>query len=393
MTVIGVTGTDGKTTTTEFVNAILEASGKKTALINGLRFKIGDSDKKNETNNSTPGRFTMQRLLAQAWKSGCTHVVIEVTSIGLIQHRLLGVAFDAAVFINLSSEHMDVHKTMDRYKQAKARLFKKLKAKSGAQRISVVNADDAYADFFHAIPAEIKVLFSESNTSVDVYAQNPVVSADNVSFDLVLGQKREHIELQLHGGFNIANALAAASVCYAIGVDFPLIKKGLESVSSVTGRAEHISEGQVFSVVVDYGHTPQAFEAMFEYANDIRGDGGRVIAVFGSAGGRDHEKRPELGRVASEYADFTVLTTDDPRKENPKAIAREIITGFKEGYREGQHYMVVIDRYWAIRKACEIAKPGDVVLILGMGAADMYVDGKKVEWDDRKVVRTILNQR
>jgi len=368
MKVIGVTGTDGKTTTTSLIYSAIQASGKKVAMINGLKFILPSKEWKNSSDNSTPGRLTIRKFLKQAKKEGCEVVILEVTSWGLEQFRLFGIAFDVAVITNFAHEHLDLHGSMNRYRAMKGKLFKGLKSKRkpGQKKIAIVNKDDDSYSYFNRFTCD-KVIAYSLNKEADIKT-GQVNQKPHLAFDVYYGGQKYPIELQLKGVFNASNALAALGAAHAVGVDIQTAIKGMEDVKQVPGRMEFIDAGQPFYVVVDFAHTAQAFEAIFASARSMVGEGNKIIAVYGSAGGRDKGRRKMIGDLAGKMIDFSVLTADDPRKEDPLAIAEEIIEGLSMHHKKPEKdYIFIRDRAEAIAKGIDMAGEGDIVLALSMG--------------------------
>lgn len=392
MIVIGVTGTDGKTTTTTLIHSILKTAGKRVAMINGLRYVLPSKEWKNTSDNSTPGHGAVYAFLKQAADEDCDYAIVEVTSWGLDQFRVWGIAFDVVVLTNLTYEHLDLHGSMDAYKEAKGRLFRQLASttKPGQRKTAIVNADDASAEYFKALSVDQAITYG-MHTSADILAQD-VVSMPKASFTACEGVDCQSIQLQLVGKFNVSNALAAASVGRALGLSWNDIAKGLQAIPGVPGRMEFVDAGQPFHLIVDFAHTPNGFKVLFEAARDLAGKDHRVIAVYGATGGRDKGRRPMVGELAAEMIDFSVLTTEDPRHEDPEMIAKDIEKGLnKKSAQQGKDYLFIKDRTEAILYAVKMAKPGDVVLLCSMGDYDvMYVGDGKVAWSDREAAKGAL---
>lgn len=395
LVVIGVTGTDGKTTTSTLIHSILQQTGKKVAMLNGLRFVLPSKEWKNHSDNSTPGKGAVHQFLRQAVQEECEYAVIEVTSWGLDQFRLYGIAFDVAVMTNLTYEHMDLHGSMDAYKRAKGKLFRLLNSarKPGQEKVAIVNADDASADYFSSFKAD-KVLRYALKQKADVTAEG-IKDDRGLAFTLVSDGSSVPVTMQLKGLFNVYNALAAASVAAALGLSLPVAAKGLASVSTIPGRMEFIELGQPFHVIVDFAHTPNGFRSLFTAARRLVGENKRLIAVYGATGGRDRGRRPMVGELAAEYVDFSVLTSEDPRNEDPEMIAKEIEIGLhKKGAQKDKDYLFIRERSEAISYAVKLAQPGDAVLLCSMGDYDvMYVGDGKVPWSDREAAKKSLKER
>lgn len=358
MKIIGVTGTKGKSTTVYMITKILEASGAKVAAIGSLGFKIGDKEWPNTLKMSMPGRFRLQKFLAEAAKAGCEYVVLEVTSEGIKQFRHLGIKFDTAVFTNIHREHLENHGSFENYLKAKQQLFK-LPA-----RFHVINADDARYEEFTKFPAGRTITFG--------------LKHGEIKYD---GQ----FNLKLAGEFNISNALAAWAVGTAYNIPAAAMAKALAEIDSVPGRLEFVQK-EPFAVVVDYAHTPDSLEAVYY---TLKPAAGRLIVVLGAAGGgRDKWKRPEFGAIADRYADEIILTDEDPYEENPDQILEEI----KKGIQRTEHLKIILDRREAIGAAVKMASAGDVVVITGKGSeTSMAVAGnKKIPWSDREVAKSFL---
>ncbi|MBU1119501.1 UDP-N-acetylmuramoyl-L-alanyl-D-glutamate--2,6-diaminopimelate ligase [Patescibacteria group bacterium] len=408
MTVIGITGTDGKTTTTILTAHFLDTAGKKTAYLTTAEFKIGDKKWINDTKQTMPGRFKLQKFLKQAVKEGCTHVVVETSSQGIEQSRHLGINYDVAVFTNLSPDHLEAHGSFERYKAEKEKLFKKISSdfrKEGVPKISVVNVDDAYAVDFLAYAADKKVAYTlkdrvvaKENVSTDV----AIVGASSIaayhgktSFDVTEEDNKSYLcKTPLIGTFNVANTLAALSVARSLGASKEQAQKAAETTPKVPGRLEIIDGGQPFMVVVDYAHAQKALEEVLKAVTPYVT--GRLISVLGSCGGgRDVKKRPTLGKIAATYADIVVVTNEDPYDEDPMTIIKQVSQGALDaGKVLGENCFEVLERKEGIKKALSEARSGDVVLITGKGSEQCIVSegGKKIPWDDRKVARELLHE-
>ncbi|HEX9664475.1 MAG TPA: UDP-N-acetylmuramoyl-L-alanyl-D-glutamate--2,6-diaminopimelate ligase [Patescibacteria group bacterium] len=394
--IIAITGTDGKTTTCYLTTSILETAGYKVAELSGIRFKIGDKEWPNKTDNTTPGRFKLRKFISRAVKNKCDYLVLEVTSWALAQYRVKNVSIDIALLTNLTLEHLDLHKTMAEYRQAKGRLFEMLSTGyylENVPKISIVNLDDNDAQYFLSFKADQKITYG-IETATDISAENVKPGADKIDFDLLLNEQSVRVSFKLPGLYNVYNALAAAAVGSALKINSEKIKQGIEKIEYVPGRMERIDAGQDFTVVVDFAHTPNGLKELFKAARTMIEPGKKIIAVYGSAGGRDKEKRPLIGEVAGQLVDFSFLTTDDPRNEDPLKIAQTIEIGLKKtGKVLGKDYTFVIDRAEAIAEAVRMARPGDIVLLCSMGCYQcMYVGDGKITWDDRLEARKALEK-
>lgn len=396
LTVIGVTGTDGKTTTATLIHAILDAmSGGKAGLISTIRADLGDSEVDTGFHVTTPGAPQVQALLATMVANGMRYAVLEMTSHGLAQGRLKGVEIDAAVLTNVTHEHLDYHETFEAYRDAKARMFTMLvegRIKQ-AKTISVINADDENADFFAAFPAD-RIIRYGMDKPADVRATDVIARPGYTQFVLHLEGKptAPPITFPLIGVFNVMNALAAIAVTRALGAPRAIIERGLMAVTGVSGRLERIDEGQGFVALVDFAHTPNALRNALLAARSMTADGGRVIAVFGSAGLRDREKRRLMAETAVRFAHFAIITAEDPRTESLDAILETMATAATAaGGVEGGTFVRERDRGRAILRAVTFAKPGDVVIACGKGHEQSMAFGTtEYPWDDRDAMRSAL---
>lgn len=368
--VVGVTGTKGKSSTVEMISAIAEAHGWKVALLDSIRIKLGPAERPNTMRMSMPGRFFIQRFFWHAKESGCDIAVIEMTSEGSRQYRHRGISLDALVFTNLAPEHIESHGSYEKYAAAKLELGAQLMRSRKRPRIMVANGDDAVGARFLTLPVEAALPFSLASIAH---------SSDDSHGTFEYGG--EKITIALPGEFSLKNALAAATVCHALGVPVSDIARGLSSIRRIPGRAERIEAGQDFAVVVDYAHTPDSLRALYDaYANRRR------ICVIGSTGGgRDTWKRPVMGRIAAEMCDAVILTNEDPYDEDPQSIIAQLAKGM-EGIKTPE---IIIDRRAAIARALSLAKPGDAVLISGKGT-DPTIQGPggtSLPWSDAAVAR------
>ncbi|OGZ65128.1 MAG: hypothetical protein A3C50_04070 [Candidatus Staskawiczbacteria bacterium RIFCSPHIGHO2_02_FULL_43_16] len=372
--VIGVTGTSGKSTTIDFICRILEEAGHKVASTSSIRFKVADKEWKNTMKMTMPGRFMIQKVLRQAVDAGCKYAVLEVTSEGIKQFRHKFINFNAAVFLNLTPEHIESHGTFEKYRAAKLELFKATK------NLHIINADDENAKHFVNIPAKEKYLFGIHNNLADLKAEKIEVSKDGIEFKL----PDTSFKLHVLGNFNVMNALAAISVGISQNVPLDICKSALAKVTGMPGRLEVVTK-EPFWVVVDYAFTKEQLEASYKSLNSRP-----LVCVLGACGGgRDKWKRPILGKVASQYCREIIITDEDPYDEDPLEIMQQVAEGVGE-----KPHSIVLDRKEAIKKALEIADPEDTVIITGKGAEPLMClkDGKKIPWDDREIVREILGR-
>lgn len=406
LTVVGVTGTDGKSTTCYLTSAILEAAGHRTGLIGGVQFKVGDEWRMNDLTQTSPESPLVQELLAEMVEAGVTHAVIESTSHGLALHRLDHCEFDVAVFTGLSDDHLDFHQTREAYRDAKAALFRALDAppdspgaiKQSTPKRAVVNADDAEAAFFAAATSApvVRVGLPASDAGaadLDVTATGLHESPHGSTFTLRTPVGEAPVALALPARFNVRNALAAAGAAHALGIGPAQIAAGLAAVRSVPGRMEPIDCGQPYSVVVDAAATTDALRVVLASVRPLVQ--GRLILVFGCAGERDPARRSGMGAVAAQFADYSVLTSENPRSEEPAAIVREIAAAMEAaGRRAGREFEEEPDRRAAIARGLALARPGDYVLIAGKGTEQTLIFADAVQpWDDREVVRALFAAR
>ncbi|MEA3395951.1 MAG: UDP-N-acetylmuramoyl-L-alanyl-D-glutamate--2,6-diaminopimelate ligase [Chloroflexota bacterium] len=396
MTLVGVTGTDGKTTTTNLLYAMLKIAGCDVGMISTVNARIGERVCDTGLHTTTPPSGEVQRYLAEMAAAGMTHAVLEATSHGLAQQRLAGCDFDVAVLTNITHEHLDYHGTLAAYREAKESLFQgllKSYRKPDAPKVAVFNADDpgSYA-YLRSIPVQRQVIYGLGSGAADVTAQDIRFSPAGLHFTLDSPWGRADIRSALVGTFNVSNILAAASAALALGVTPEMAAEAVAAFQGVPGRMERIDAGQPCTAIVDFAHTPNALRRALETARQIIASTGRVIVVFGCAGLRDREKRQLMGEVAAECADLTVITAEDPRAESLAAIMAETAAALSAGgRREGADFWRVPDRGVAILHAVELARPGDVVIACGKGHEQSMCFGvQEYPWDDRRAMRRAL---
>ncbi len=390
--VIGVTGTDGKTTTVELIRSILAAAGHKTGMISTVEALIGDEHYPTGLHVTTPEALQVQGALAQMAAAGTEYAVLEATSHGLAQHRVMACDFDVAVVTNITHEHLDYHKTYDDYREAKARLFRDLTnsfRKPDTPKTSILNADDASFEYLHPIPAERHLTYGLEQPA-DVTARDITFTPAATTFTAVTPQDQFVVRTELPGLFNVYNVLAAIAVGVSQAVPFEAMQEGIQALRGVPGRMERIDAGQAFTAIVDFAHTPNALRRALETARELTD--GRVIVVFGCAGLRDVAKRPMMGEIAGKLADRVVITAEDPRTEDLDAIMAQIAVGCERvGRREGEDYWRIGDRREAIEFAVKMAQAGDLVIVTGKGHEQSMCFGvTEVPWDDREALNLIL---
>lgn len=382
--VVGITGTKGKSTTTELVNAILESAGYTTALLGTIRFKVADTETRNLYKMTMPGRFFVQKFLRDAVSASCDWAVIEMTSEGAKQFRQKWIGMDALIFTNLAPEHLESHGSFEKYRDAKLSIAHQLAHSHKKNTAIIANADDPESHLFlecgadHALPFHLE--------DAKPYSQN--------TSGYEFGFNGTRIQLSIPGLFNVYNALSAATFAHSQNIPLKKIKAGLESVTRIPGRAEFVREGQAFDVVVDYAHTPDSLKSVYEAFSLSR-----VVGVLGNTGGgRDTWKRPEMAKIAEGACEHVILTNEDPYDESPQKILDEMAAGITDKTK----LSIIVDRREAIREALAMAQTMSssnprarvAVLITGKGT-DPYImgpRGSKQEWDDATVVREELKR-
>lgn len=373
--VVGVTGTKGKSSVTEMLNAVLEEAGYKTALLNSIRIKTGDRSEPNLMRMSMPGRFFIQHFLHDALKAGCTAAILEMTSEGARQNRHRAIAMDALIFTNLAPEHIESHGSYEAYADAKFELGRHLARSRKRPRIVVANADDKESARYLALPVEKKVGFSlASHGPWEVGERSGTFTFDGA-----------RITVPQPGEFSLKNGLGVAELAHALGIPTAVIARGLSKIKHIPGRAERIEAGQDFAVIVDYAHTPDSLEAIYRAYRMPK------VCVLGSMGGsRDTWNRPEKARIAAEHCRRVILTNEDPCDDDPQKIVEEMLRGVPPGGRAE----IVLDRREAIRAALNDAKKGEAVVITGKGT-DPWIyaaHGQKIPWSDARVAREELEK-
>ncbi|TSC96218.1 MAG: hypothetical protein Athens101410_148 [Parcubacteria group bacterium Athens1014_10] len=430
MIVIGVTGTGGKSTVVNLIAKVLEEAGFKVGLTSTMNFKINKKEWLNKTKMTMLGRFALQKLLKEMVKAGCQYAILETSSEGIRQYRHLNIDYDIAVLTNLTPEHIESHGGFENYKKTKGKLFQNLTnykrkqimikgEKTKIKKISVINLDDENADYFLRFEADEKngyginfqfSIFPEGEPLAPYGAGNFQTNLKSRKINRVRAEKISltknrsnffvngiEFNLKLLGEFNICNALAAASTCLSQGINLETIKVALEKVESFPGRMEEIKQGQNFRVFIDYAHTPDSLEKVYQMVSgkEFKNKDSKIISVFGSAGGgRDKSKRPILGELAAKYSDYIIITNEDPYDEDPLEIMGQISQGVKKDFqkKEGFNFWQILDRKEAIKKALLLAKPNDIVLITGKGSEQciMGPKGERIPWNDYLIVKELL---
>ena len=380
MTMIGITGTNGKTSSTLLLKAVLEKTlGARVGLIGTMENRIGQETI--PTERTTPESLELQKLFARMRDAGCTHVVMEVSSHAIILERIGGIRYDVAAFTNLTEDHLDFHKTMDAYCDAKAELFRRCGR-------AVINMDDSYAERIRE-NAACPVLETSVLRPAGLYARDVDYEADGISFTAVCGEERAEVAVPIPGRFTVYNALTVLGIAKSLGISLKAAAGALRDAEGVRGRIEVVpTPGMPYTVLVDYAHTPDGLENVLRSVRDFCR--GRLISVFGCGGDRDPMKRPIMGEIGVKNADFAIITSDNPRTEVPMAIIRDILAGVKEEYGA---YTVVEDRRAAIRYAMDIAKKDDIIVLAGKGHETYQeINGVKYHLDEREEVRAHLSE-
>lgn len=378
--VIGVTGTNGKTTTSQFITRILIATGKKVAMASTINFQIGEKQWVNASKFTTLSPWKLQRFLRDAVTEGCEYAVIETSSHALDQNRVWGIPYEIAVMTNVTREHLDYHKTMTAYREAKCRLFRRAKK-------VVINLDMEDPQFFCGIDGKQTVTYSTKNPQATLLATDVTLDFKGTEFE-VDGTK---MYLRIPGLFNIENALAALGVARLLDVDFSIAKEALGSVAGVPGRMELVPNHMNADILIDYAVTPDAFEKLYASILPLKIPGSKIIHVFGACGERDRGKRPQMGEIASSYADIIILTNEDPFHEDPERIIDDIEKGVTK--KKDKNYFRIFDRRAAIHKALSLAEIGDIVLVTGKGAeVTMALGDTRIPWSERQVIEEELEK-
>ncbi len=378
MILFGVTGTNGKTTTTYMIKSILEQAGKKTGLIGTITNMIGS--RLIPTERTTPESVDLQRLFWEMLQEGTDAAVMEVSSHSLELERVTGCNYEVGIFTNLTQDHLDFHGTLEKYRAAKAKLFEH-------SRLAVINVDDESGRII-LDGLECCAFTYGIYRPADIFARDIEIAAEGVTFNLhILGAKIA-IKLGIPGIFSVYNALAAAASCYAAGISLKDIQAGLESIQGVPGRFELLNTGTKYSVILDYAHTPDGLENILKTARDLTN--GRLVTLFGCGGDRDAAKRPLMGEVAGRYSDFCIVTSDNPRNEEPMEIIKAILPGLK---KTRCPYQVIEDRRQAIEFALKNARDNDVIILAGKGHETyQLIKGQAYHFDEKEIVADILGR-
>lgn len=392
MIVIGVTGTKGKTTTTNIIAAWLQQSGKKVAMFSTVNMMIDGKMMDNNLKMTSPGPFVLWKFLNEAKKAGCTHAVIETSSHALYYHRVHGLRYDAAVLTNISQDHLDLHGTMDNYVETKMLLFKNLYKygiRKEVRKVGVVNIDSEYASRFLSRDIVVDNMFTVGfSPSATVRAENVSHTMEAMEFDVKIPSNQFHLKTKLQWEFNISNILCAVAILISQKVDIPVIQELIAGFDCVPGRLEEVPNMRWAKIYVDYAHTEASLQSVLETLKKIEWTK-RIITVFGATGDRDKTKRPKMWRVVDILSDVIILTDDDTYTEDSLAIIRDVTEGIKR--REWEKFWIIPSREDAIRTAIIMLQVGDILLVAGKGAETVQVTQKwPVPYNDRKTIERIL---
>lgn len=400
MVCIGVTGTNGKTTTTHMTEYILRSAGKKVAMMSTVEFRIDGKVTPNTSKKTTMSPFKTQKFLKRCLKHGIEYVVIESSSHALHQHRLFGIPFSIAVLTNITHEHLDYHRTMEKYKDAKKILFHTVSKTCGKNikpeiasiphnRTIILNTVDTYFEEFNKIKCANKLSYGFEKG--DIRAHHATYSKSESKFAMHYGPDEIGIELKIPGSFNVENAMAASGAALACKVSLDDIKRALESFEGVPGRMETIKSPKGFEVLVDFALTPDALERLYKTIHETKPK--RVIGIIGSCGDRDKEKRPMMGKIVAKNTDITIVTDEEPYSEDPMVIMKAVLDGAKHVKKLDKDLFLIEDRYKAIEFAIQNAREGDLVVLTGMGSLpSRTLNTGPVAWDEREVVREIIEK-
>lgn len=375
---IGITGTNGKTTTSFLISSILKEAKKNVGLIGTIENHIGDKVLKSE--HTTPEALELNQLFLEMKQNNINYVVMEVSSHSLALDRVSGCNFEIGIFTNLTQDHLDFHKTMDNYRKAKAKLFKMCKK-------GIINIDDVSSKYI-ADTASCDIIKFGINNNADFKAQNIKLSADGVNFDIIIDNRNINFCLPIPGKFNIYNTLAAIATCYSLSIPIETIQNGIKNTKTVAGRCQSIKTNKGFNIIVDYAHTPDGLENIITTVNEF--NRGRTIVVFGCGGDRDKTKRAIMGEIAGNLSDFCIITSDNPRSENPESIIADIENGI---LKTKCSYIKIVDRKEAIKHALNLAQKNDIVVIAGKGHENYQIfKDKTIHFDDFEVANSFVQE-
>ncbi len=380
--VIGITGTNGKTTTTQCIANILRKSGKKIAMASTINFAIGDRAWVNASKFTTMSAWKLQKFLRDAAQAGCEYAVIETSSHSIDQYRVFGIPYEIAVITNVTREHLDYHKTMEEYRRVKRKLFERA-------RVAVVNLDmERPEEYLEARRFEKKLSYSTVLSEADIFAEKIEERLDGSDFSVGGTPYR----IRLPGRYNIENALAAVAVGTLLGIARETMSAALAEVQAIPGRMEAIPNNRGLHIFIDYAVTPDSLEKLYALVSKMKEQDAKIISVFGACGERDRGKRPIMGEIVSSAADVIILTNEDPYHEDPERIIGEVAAGIKNK-TEGENFFNILDRREAVAKALFLAHSGDILLVTGKGAEEtMAIGDERLSWSDRKVIEEELKK-
>jgi UDP-N-acetylmuramoyl-L-alanyl-D-glutamate--2,6-diaminopimelate ligase len=379
LSAVGVTGTNGKTTISYWIRSILDAAGAKTGLIGTVKYYIGKE--KFPAIRTTPESLDMQALLRKMVDSGVDTVVLEVSSHALVLKRVYGIDFKVGIFTNLTREHLDFHQNMESYQKAKGILFDSLRH----NKVAVLNADDPVSQIYARLTQAQKLFYSLKNSKAEFYAKNYRFTPAGTEVVFSTPQGEESYRLKLTGEFNLSNFAAVLATVHSLGLDYEMIRKGAENFTGAPGRMERVDLGQNFNIWIDYAHTPDGMERVFRTVKSFTR--GRLICLFGCGGDRDRGKRPHMGKIAEEWGDSIILSSDNPRSEDPAKIVEEILSGIKDK----NNVKVILDRKEALEFAVSSAGAKDSLLVTGKGHENYQeVKGVKYPFHERQIIEEHL---
>lgn len=391
MVIIGVTGTNGKTTTSNIIAKSLQAAGKKVFMFTTVNIIIGDQEYTNRSKMTSPDPFHLQKLLSQAQKSGCEIAVIETASHGIKMHRIWWIEYDISVLTNITQDHLDLHRTMDDYVRTKLQIFEKLityKRKPGIKKTAIINQSSKYSEMF--IDQTYDSLYSYGPLGANLHAQNIVSSIDGTTFDLHIPWKTMRLKTNLIGDFNVENILAATGVCISLGLDTNVIQNSIEHITTIPGRMDEVENNLWCKIFIDYAHTPDALEKVLSNIKALEGLN-NIITVFWATGDRDTSKRSIMGQIVDTYSDKIILTQDDDYSEDTMSIIKDVLPGINR--KQSENFWVIADRQQAIRTALVSAQKNDVILLAGKwDEHTLITNAGPVDYHEKSFVQEVLRE-
>lgn len=387
LNLIGITGTNGKTTTAHMIHGIFNFANEKSAVLGNLGLYMDGEIFEYEGN--TPESPDLQQFFRKMVMSNIKYCIMEVSSHGLDLGRVLGCDFNTAVFTNLTRDHLDYHKSFEEYRAAKGLLFSRLGNDYKSDKLAILNLDDHSSNYFNKITSAPVITYG-INSKADISAENIQLTSSGTEFTAKTFKGNIHIKLKSLGKFNVYNALAAIAIAISENIPLNTIKLGLEQLQNVRGRMEIVENSNNITVIIDYAHTPDGLINVLDSIKEFKGEDSKLITVFGCGGNRDREKRPLMGGISGEYSDYTIVTSDNPRFEDPEVIIKDIVEGIRV---KTNHYESIVDRRKAIERAVEIASEGDVILIAGKGHEEyQIINGEKNPFNDLEIVNEFFEK-